>query len=115
MNDQFFIRPLPILIPAIMLAVYFWRCYSVRRWPGMDKCVEIIAYSSGLYAASILVPRCFVMDDPEQLLRLASFTGAVLTGLASARGAWIVLSSVVPLSQPTNIEIAASQNSESKK
>jgi hypothetical protein len=105
MSDQFITRPLPVLIPAILLVFYFWRCYRVHRWPDIDKCIEIIAYSSGLYAACILFPRCLTIEDIDQV-RVAMFTGALVTCLASVRGAWIVLMSVVPLSQPVQIDNA---------
>jgi len=100
MNLEWMIRPFPLVIPAITLLMYLQRSWAARRWPEVDKCIEIIAYGSGLYAACILVPKAFMMDDPSQGMRLALFTGAVVTGIASARGAWVVLSAVNSQAEP---------------
>lgn len=100
MSFEWLFHPLPIIVPAFVLVIYLWRCFSARRWPDIDKCIEIIAYGSGLYAACILVPKAFVMDEPSHSVRLALFTGAVVIGIASVRGSWIVLSTITSRVEP---------------
>jgi hypothetical protein len=89
-------HPSPLYIPVLLLIALVVRSRYCKQWPEMDKLVEIIAFSAGIYAASAMFLKAFSVHSEIPEMAWALFTGAAVTGFASVRGAWVVFSSIRP-------------------
>ena len=94
MNWSKLFQPAPLLIPLALLGVTFFKCWRVKRWPETDKCVEIIAFSAGIFAACSILWKAFIIYAEDTTMAWALFAGAIVMGLGSVRGAWVVFSSI---------------------
>lgn len=94
MNIESLYSPSPLYILAFLLIIFAIRCWLFRKWPEMDKLVEVIAFGAGIYAASAMFLKAFEIYGNQQEMAWALFTGDAVTGLASIRGLWIVITSV---------------------
>ena len=92
----------PLIIPIVFLILLILQYVKVKRWPEMDKCVEIIAFSAGTYMAFTMFKKAFITFLSDQSIGWGLFAGAVVITLASVRGTWLVFSSIKPRYKPQN-------------
>jgi len=114
MNLSQLIQPTPLLIPIILLVIMFLKYRKARRWPDTDKCLEIIAFSGGIYAASIMFFETIISYGENPTKAWMLFAGAIVTGLVSVKGTWVVLSSIKLRVEPHTISEELNINEENK-
>ena len=98
---------MPLLIPIVLLISLFLKYKKVKKWPEVDKCVEIIALSAGIYLSIAMLLEAFRSYGGNQTMAWALLMGSVAAGLVSIKGTWSVFSSIKPRYKPQNTNEAS--------
>jgi hypothetical protein len=89
-----------LFIELILLIIFAWRCWTVKRRPGLDKLVALIAYGGALNFASTTFLKSFKLCGGDQDLGNGLFIGAIVTLVGAAYGVYDLFKSTEPRFKP---------------
>lgn len=86
----------------VMVVLVVYRARKARRWPSEGMVIELLAYSSGIYAAILLGKEAGNDIDSHSHMPWVKMAGAIVLFQAALKGCWRVLLRLKP--EPPKLE-----------